>query len=364
MARSLRPFQTSALRALDTSIHLALTAPTGSGKGVILEELARNAPERILLITPLIALGRQQSRRFSRENIPHHTSVALGRIDPGPRPGDRVWILGPESAVAHRRTEQIRKWNPTLVVIDEAHCLEEWGEAFRPAYESLIAWIRGSGWKRTLWMSATFPRTLLDRLRHEIPGTWKVQGSFALPENLATGIRRTGFSERVEEVRSALLGRENAGILFTGTRRSAENYARLFEKERITLLPYHAGMSDEERRAIEGALEREKESGRSPSISATNAFGMGMDFPQLRWALLSQAPFSLLSLVQAFGRVGRAGTAGLAEIIWCEEDFRIAGYLVASSKNRVAAERRLADLRKYLESTPSERTTLLCEAFL
>jgi ATP-dependent DNA helicase RecQ len=168
----------------------------------------------------------------------------------------------------------------------------------------------------------------------------------------------------VEEVRSALLGRENAGILFTGTRRSAENYARLFEKERITLLPYHAGMSDEERRAIEGALEREKESGRSPSISATNAFGMGMDFPQLRWALLSQAPFSLLSLVQAFGRVGRAGTAGLAEIIWCEEDFRIAGYLVASSKNRVAAERRLADLRKYLESTPSERTTLLCEAFL
>jgi ATP-dependent DNA helicase RecQ len=365
MLRSLRPFQTAALRALESPVHLALTAPTGSGKGLILEEIAQNPRERVLLLTPLIALARQQSRRFRQSAVPHHVSVAMGGIrDPGPRPGDRVWILGPESALAPRRTERIRNWDPTLIAVDEAHCLEEWGEAFRPAYEALIAWIRLGEWKRTLWMSATFPRTLAERLENEIPGEWVTQGAFALPENLTLRMHRAEFSERVENVRAAILGRKEAGILFAGTRRSAENYARLFRAEGLSLLPYHAGMSDEERRAIESMLERERESERSPSIAATNAFGMGMDFPQLRWALLAQAPFSILSLVQAFGRVGRAGASGLAEVLWCEEDFRIAGYLVASARNRAAAEKRLACLRAYLEGTPDERAKILRETFL
>jgi ATP-dependent DNA helicase RecQ len=365
MARSLRPFQSAALATLQAEVHLALTAPTGSGKGVILEELARDRAERILLITPLIALARQQSRRFALRGVPHCTSVALGSGgDPGPGPEDRVWILGPESALAPRRAERIRDWRPTLVAIDEAHCLEEWGEAFRPAYEALIGWIRRSGWRRTLWMSATFPRALERRLREEIPGVWENQGTFALPENLEIAIRRTAFSDRVEAVREKVFSHASPGILFCGTRKSAENYVRLFAHDGIVLLPYHAGLSDEERRATEAVLEKERTNTRCPSISATNAFGMGMDFPQLRWALLAQAPFSLLSLMQAFGRVGRGGNSGEASILWAEEDFRIAGYLVGGGTNRAAAETRLAALRKFLEGDDAERNRSLRESFL
>jgi ATP-dependent DNA helicase RecQ len=213
-------------------------------------------------------------------------------------------------------------------------------------------------------MSATFPRVLAHRLRENVPGEWESQGTFALPENLNITIRRTAFSERVEVIRKNVLAHSSPGILFCGTRKSAENYVRLLAHDRIELLPYHAGLSDEERRAIESVLEKGKSNMRCPSISATNAFGMGMDFPQLRWALVAQAPFSLLSLVQSFGRVGRGENKGDAAVLWAEEDFRIAGYLVGGSANRTAAEERLAALRKYLEVEKTERDRLLSEYFL
>lgn len=362
----LRPFQAEALRSLRSpSIHLILTAPTGAGKGVVLEELARDPGERILLITPLIALARQQTRRFSGAGVRVHSSVGRGPgFDPGPGPENQVWILSPESVILPERTDRILRWKPTLIAIDEAHCLEEWGDFFRPAYSSLVTWIREVGAGRTLWMSATFPKSLAERLERQIPGPWERQGSFALPDTLTVRIERRPYAKRVEDVRKTVLEKSSPGILFVGTRRASENYARLLKDQHTALIPYHAGMSDEERRAIEGLLESTREGISSPSVVATNAFGMGMDFPQLEWALLAQAPLSLLALMQAVGRVGRSGRPGLAEIYWAEEDFRIAGFLVSSSANREAAELRLATLRHYLEGGSKARKRILRDTFV
>lgn len=344
-------FQAEALKTLrNKRVHLALTAPTGSGKGRILEELAQNLNERILLFSPLVALGRQQLARFSSRGIPCRSSIGrLNAYDSDPR----VWITSPESALFPRNREEIGSWKPTLVAVDEAHCLHEWGENFRPAYQEIIPFLQELGTQRSLWMSATFPRHAVKRLMNEFSGNWRTQGTFELPKNLKIEMKRVRSSDRIELVHKLIRTEERAGILFAGTRKNVERYQRLFGQTGMRCLPYHAGLSDEERRSVEKVLqfESEKRSG-GHCVIATNAFGMGMDYPQLEWAVLAQSPFSLLSLMQSFGRVARAGRVGRAALYWAEEDFRVAGYLSRKPDD-------LEELRAFLEASPSGRETFL-----
>lgn len=364
---SLHPFQADAIAALRSpKIHLALTAPTGAGKGVILERLAENPGERILLLTPLVALGRQQVLRFQARNISTYSTIGV-RAEPPSSPffldRARVWVSSPEAAFSVKNLEQIRNWKPSLIAVDEAHCIEEWGDEFRPAYRKIIEFVRDSGIHRSLWMSATFPRSLIQRLATEVPGRWKTQGKFAIPKNLSISVQRVSFSDRLESIHRSVLKKTEAGILFTGTRKNVGRYHGLFESSGRIFLPYHAGMSDEERRNVERRLQVANEFNPS-SVIATNAFGMGMDYGQLRWVILAQAPFSLLGMMQALGRVARGSEKGEAELYWAEEDFRISGYLVRAETSETKGAHDLADLRNYLEATESEKEQILGSVFL
>lgn len=340
----LHPFQSEAIAHLRAPrIHLALTAPTGSGKGVILEILARDPHERILVLSPLIALARQQRLRFLSSGVP----------------ADRVRILSPESALL--RAREIRGWRPTLVAVDEAHCVYEWGQKFRPAYGRLLAFLGELGAPRTLWMSATFPRLLLDELQASLPETWKTLGRFRLPERLDLHFVRTPAIDRVERVRESCLTMRGPGLLFVGTRKDVGRYHGILSANRPAL-PYHAGMSDEERRAVEIRLTAEGKSDAKTSVIATNAFGMGMDFPQFEWAAMAQAPYSLLALMQACGRVARGNRPGEARIFWTEEDFRFAGILIGPANTRAQGD--LAMLREYLEGDAERRGEIEGSVFL
>ncbi len=343
-SRPLYPFQSEALESLRVSrVNLALTAPTGSGKGRILEELGRIPDERVLVLTPLIALARQQRRRFLAAGVP----------------AGRVKILSPEAALFRER--DIREWKPTLVAVDEAHCVYEWGTRFRPAYGQLLAFLRDLGCPRTLWMSATFPRELLHEISEVLPGEWMTLGRFRLPPHLRLRFVQSPASERIETVREDCLSRSGPGLLFVGTRKDVGRYLGIFSEHRAAV-PYHAGMSDEERRSVEARLTREAHGGAETSVIATNAFGMGMDFPQFEWATLAQAPYSLLALMQACGRVARGDRPGVATLYWAEEDFRFAGLLLGARNERAQAE--LARLREYLEASPEARMEIERAAFL
>ncbi|MBS1963600.1 MAG: hypothetical protein JST04_15405 [Bdellovibrionales bacterium] len=337
-------FQREALSVLrEPKVNLALTAPTGSGKGRILEVLGADPRERILVLTPLLALARQQRLRFASAGVP----------------AERVRILSPESALLQER--RIREWRPTLVAVDEAHCVPEWGERFRPAYARLLAFLASLGCPRTLWMSATFPRSLLSEIEAALPGSWTTQGSFRISPSLRPTYVRLSPTERLERVREAVAGEPRPGLLFVGTRRDVCRYRDLFSGIR-PVLPYHAGLSDEERRGVEARLSRESVGEAETSVIATNAFGMGMDFPQFAWAKIAQAPYSLLALMQAFGRVGRGGRKGEATLYWAEDDFRFGGLLIGSHSTRAADA--LADLRRYLEGSESDRRRIEAETFL
>lgn len=360
-------FQAEALELLRSpKIHLALTAPTGSGKGVILETLALNPEERILLLTPLIALGRQQLHRFEKKGIPCHATIGGENSQKwGEKVEARVWISSPEAALNPKAFRRILEWRPTLVAIDEAHCLQEWGESFRPAYRKIPEFLQSLGTPRTLWMSATFPRTTVEDLKRCLLGPWAVRGQFAMPKNLRTTEKRICYSARIETVRLSVLSKETPGLIFAGTRKNVENYTSLFRHEGRPVFAYHAGMADEERRSVEKNLQLPTiTDGKTHSVIATNAFGMGMDYSHLEWVILAQAPFSILGLMQSLGRVARGSRKGDAEIYWAEEDFRIAGYLIRDKQSDSKESKDLELLRRYFEAKPCEKSALLAQVFI
>ncbi len=351
----LRSFQAETLSLLKSKkIHVALTAATGAGKGLILERLAENPSERVLLISPLIALGRQQRKRFEDNQVSCLLSLGEKKIAPTTvMNSSRVWILSPESLLNDSLFSSIRNWKPTLVAVDEAHCIEEWGQNFRPAFMQLTHFIQTLNCERTLWMSATFPRKTLFFLKEKIKGNWDTVGEFSIPKLLTLKINQVHYSSRVQTVRNGVLEKDGSGILFGGTRSGVENYTQLFSKMNKTVYRYHAGMSDEERRITENnlsvaALNKTK----SHIVIATNAFGMGMHYPHLEWVLVAKTPFSLIELMQSVGRVARGTQRGVAEVFWTEEDMRIAGFQ-SQEPNKIDT------LREFLTSNPLDRLAIL-----
>ena len=326
-APELRTFQREALSLLRRPgpLHLLCVAPTGSGKSLIYERLACEARHRILLITPLVALARQQCARLASLGVP------LGDRA-GPPPESGCWILSPESLAHPSNIERLRRWKPDLLVVDECHCLWDWGDGFRPSFNRIPGLVRELGIARSLWLTATLPPAARTDLRERLTGPWVEVGSFDLPPSLRLSLIRSPAHERVEAVLRWISRREGAGIVFVPTRQKAERIADLLAASGASAAAYHAGLAAEERLAIESRLSNSS----LHIVVATSAFGMGVHIPSLRWAAMWQAPASLLSLAQAIGRVGRDPLHPAdAAVFWDDSDFRLTEWMISGSERRL-----------------------------
>ncbi|MCM2323609.1 MAG: DEAD/DEAH box helicase [Oligoflexia bacterium] len=332
----LRPFQREALTALENPCHAICVAPTGSGKSLIFETLARRRETRLLLVSPLIALARQQAARLRALGV----RTSLGTGDPRDQPPDSdtgVWIVSPESLQNPFSLSVLSRWKPGILVVDECHCFWDWGEEFRPAFSVLPDLLqRTRSIERSLWLTATLPPDARQELRSRLPSPRIELGGFALPPGLALHFPRVPWVHRADALLSLFEGGAEAplrgpGILFGSTRESTVRLARAVEKAGRRPLVYHAGLSSEERRAAERLIA----DARADVVVATSAFGMGMDHPHLRWVLLWQAPASPLALAQALGRAGRGPDArALTVAFWDDEDFRLQEWAAGASPRR------------------------------
>ena len=351
--KELRPFQREALDALQNPVHLLCIAPTGSGKSLIYERMAIKPGYRTVLVSPLVALARQQAERLGALGIP--VSLGAGDSSAGPpRSKSGVWIISPEklwSPHSHKAASDLRQWRPNFLAVDECHCLWEWGDEFRPAFSRVPELIRGSNIDRSLWLTATLPYKARTHLRERISQPLKEMGSFALPEKLDLEIRRVPWINRAETLLTWIREQDGAGIVFVSTRDGTLRVSRLLQETGTPTVAYHAGMSAEERRGTESRI-----TGQGPKvIVATSAFGMGMDHAHLRWVVMWQAPSSLLALAQGIGRVGRSNTAGNALVLWDTDDFRLLEWTVRNSERRKSD---LLDTYQYLSSKDCRRVTL------
>ena len=349
----LYPFQKLAIDHLSKNgSHVICVAATGSGKSRIYEEIAANSQTRMLLVSPLIALARQQARQLRELGM--NTLLLAGSQDrlQDLSPEISACVVTPERLGHHASKKILADWRPEFLVIDECHCIWEWGEDFRPSFKKLPGLIPEMKIEKSLWLSATLHREARAALKNELPAQVKEVGHFSLPAELFIEVRKTAWPERAENLFRWINHRREVGIIFVSTREATERVAQIARATGRKVAAYHAGLSQDERRNIEAQVS----SGTLDVVVSTSAFGMGMNFSHLKWVVLWQSPASLLSLAQEIGRVGRAHQLGHALIYWDYEDFRLHEWTLGQSVRKMED---LIETKKFLSSQRCRRLALM-----
>jgi ATP-dependent DNA helicase RecQ len=348
---SFRPGQREAVQAALDGRDSLVVMPTGGGKSLCYQLPALAEIGLVVVVSPLIALMSDQWRRLEEAGVPA-TMLASGMADGhneaglrGIESGESALVLAaPErfASGAFRRALASRKVG--LFVVDEAHCVAEWGHDFRPDYLRLGEAIDNLGRPAVMAATATatpqVAREIAARLGLRDPVS--VRSGFDRP-NLTFDVASVEGKGAVARKRAALmhvLGREESlpAIVYCGTRKDTDSLAAELEQAGMAAVAYHAGMTPEQRRASQEAFM----SGSADVVVATNAFGMGVDKADVRTVIHWALPTSLEAYYQEAGRGGRDGRPGRAMLLASRMDL---GRLIRFIKER---ETSVADVRAYV----------------
>lgn len=299
--------------------------PTGAGKSLCYQVPALLGQGLALVISPLISLMQDQVGALRRRGI--NAAYVNSQLDAEQRrvvleaaAGGRLALLycAPERLASLTRRLVEARTPVSLLAIDEAHCITEWGNEFRPVYRRLGVFRSLLGHPPTIALtgSAT-PAARADILRVlRIPDAQVVVTSFDRP-NLRFGVQGiTSDRERFQLIRAAVRQAAGASIIYTPTRRLTELVTRALLRTSVKAAPYHAGLSTDVRRRVLRAFLAD----RVTVIVATSAFGMGIDKPDVRRVLHWGPPPTLESYYQEAGRAGRDGQPSDCLILWRAED--------------------------------------------
>lgn len=351
-----RPGQREAVEAALEGRDSLVVMPTGGGKSLCyqLPALAGESdPERplVVVVSPLIALMADQRRRLELAGVEAamlasgmaegHNEQALEAIRSGVA---QLVLAAPErfASKAFRATLATRKVG--LFVVDEAHCVAEWGHDFRPDYLRLHEAIESLGRPAVMAATATATPKVAEEIAERLGlRDWVgVRSGFDRP-NLSFDVVGLEGKGAVARKRAALLhvlaqpGAKPA-IVYCGTRKHTEEVAELLRGRGVRAVSYHAGMSPDARRASQEAFM----GGEAEVVVATNAFGMGVDKADVRTVVHWAVPTSLEAYYQEAGRGGRDGMPGRAVLLASRMDL---GRLIRFIKER---ETSVDDVRRYV----------------
>jgi ATP-dependent DNA helicase RecQ len=350
----LKPFQAEALTSLRENAHTVLVSPTGSGKSLIFQRylVENRLKTRAIFISPLTALARQVANDL--KNLGLEVCLGVGRKGAPPPSRSGIWIVSPEKLGVHGY-QLLRAWQPNLLIVDEAHCVWEWGESFRPAFRKVPKLISELKIQKSFWCTATLPRAARKDLKLYFSKNHLELGQFKLPESLVLKTNAVPSHQKESELRELLKNASSeSGMIFVSSRKSAEKLRRKLIFWGFDSVFYHAGLLPEERMTIEQNLARH-----DPSVPvwivATSAFGMGMNYPFLKTCILYEPSLSLLSLAQALGRVGRSGALATAYVFWNENDFLNLARMLGEQP---LALKRLKEVKRWCETRQCQRQEL------
>jgi len=299
--------------------------PTGAGKSLCYQVPALLADGLSLVVSPLISLMQDQVGALRRRGIA--AAYVNSQLDADQRraildaaTGRRLALLycAPERLVSLTRRLVAARTPVALLAVDEAHCITEWGNEFRPVYRRLGVFRSFLGRPPTIALTGSATPSARADILHvlRMPDAEVVVTSFDRP-NLAFAVRRVRDDrERFAVVRAAVQSAEGASLIYTPTRRLAELVTRALLRVSVRAAPYHAGLSASIRRRVLRAFLGD----RVRVIVATSAFGMGIDKPDVRRVLHWGPPPSLEAYYQEAGRGGRDGNATDCLILWRPQD--------------------------------------------
>ena len=301
--------------------------PTGGGKSLCYQVPALALPGLTLVLSPLISLMEDQTERARRASIPAAfiTSVLSARerrtvLHDVLSGGIKLLFVAPERLETPGFMDALAAAGVSLIAVDEAHCISEWGHDFRPSYRRLGV-LRRKFTAPVMALTATAtPRVRQDILNVlSLDRPLRVVGSFDRP-NLSWYVERAdGHSAKMSAIRRLVPSESGAVVIYAGTRRVVETIRSDLAQLGTPTVAYHAGLEPEARSRVQEQFL----AGKTRKIVATNAFGMGVDKSDVRLVLHYQMPGTLESYYQEAGRAGRDGLAARCVAFWGEDDQRL-----------------------------------------
>ena len=361
-----RPGQQEIVEAVTAGENVLAIMPTGGGKSLCFQMPALLREGVTVVISPLIALMRDQVRALQE------LGVGAGALTSGntPEETDAVWegleagtlkllYMAPERLAAGSVIGMLKRVGVSMIAVDEAHCVSQWGHDFRPDY------LRIGELRRALNVPlAAFTATADAETQIEI-----VQKLFdgAAPRAFLRGFDRPNIhlafsaknSPRAQILNFAAGRKGQSGIVYCGTRAKTEGLAKALRDEGHVALHYHGGMEAEDRRIAERRFQQED----GLIVVATVAFGMGIDKPDIRWVAHADLPKSIEAYYQEIGRAGRDGSPAETLTLFGSDDIRLRRSQidegVAPPERRTADHGRLNALLGLAEALECRRKTLL-----
>jgi ATP-dependent DNA helicase RecQ len=362
---SFLPLQKEIIRDSQNGRDVFVLLPTGGGKSLCFQLRALAQPGLTVVVSPLIALMKDQVDALTAAGVPAtflNSSLDGREIRDRGRALNagqyRILYVAPERIMMHGFLPALRRWNVSLIAVDEAHCVSDWGHDFRPEYRQLSA-LREQ-FPEVPLMALT--ATATERVREDIVRYLQLRdpayhvGSFNRPNLTYRVVPKAGpYSQILEFLR---LRRNESGIVYCQSRRGAEAVAERLSNDGVKARPYHAGLTPAERTRNQESFVRDD----VHVICATIAFGMGINKPNVRFVLHRDLPKSIENYYQETGRAGRDGLPAECLLLFSNGD---AGkYLrffdeITDSHEREVARKKLDEMVWYAETTVCRRKELL-----
>ena len=306
--------------------------PTGAGKSICYQIPAMMLPGITLVISPLISLMQDQVKALNEAGVPAafiNSSLTdrdfFETVNRAKRGLYKILYVAPERLITDGFTDLAKSVQISMVTVDEAHCISQWGQDFRPSYMKIVEFVRLLD-KRPI--ISAFTATATENVREDIVCTL----GLTCPFTLVTGFDRENLFFQVDKPKNKDQYIVNyisehageSGIIYCATRKNVDNLYELLKKEGISVARYHAGMGAAERKKMQDDFVFDYTS----IVIATNAFGMGIDKSNVRFVIHYNMPQSMENYYQEAGRAGRDGLDSKCILLFSPQDIVINRFLL------------------------------------